>query len=45
MRIATVDLDALMTGNSRPSTVGHDWRLYGDKYGRMKFGNPSIASF
>jgi len=23
----------------RPISAGHDWPLYGDEYGRMKFGN------
>jgi hypothetical protein len=25
--------------NTRPQAAGHDWPLYGDEYGRMKFGN------
>ena len=32
-----------MTGDSRPNVAGHDWPLYGDEYGRMKFGNVPIA--
>ena len=25
--------------HSGPISAGHDWPLYGDEYGRMKFGN------
>jgi len=31
--------------NTRPIPADGDWPLYGNEYGRMKFGNPSIASF
>ena len=37
-RIGVIDLDGLMTGNSRPISAGDDWPLYGDEYGRMKLG-------
>ena len=37
--IADVDFDAVMTGNSRPSTAGHDRPLCGDEYGGMKVCN------
>jgi hypothetical protein len=30
-RIAVIDLDGLMTGNSRPISAGRDWPLYGDE--------------
>jgi hypothetical protein len=29
----------LLIGSSRPISAGRDWPLYGDEYGRMKFGN------
>jgi hypothetical protein len=32
-----------MTGNSRPISAGCDWPLYGDEYGRMKFGNLPLS--
>jgi hypothetical protein len=28
-----------LAGSSRPIPAGRDWPLYGDEYGRMKFGN------
>ena len=30
---------SIMAVRSRPKPAGHDWPLYGDEYGRMKFGN------
>jgi len=31
-----------MAVRSRPTAAGHDWPLYGDEYGRLKFGNVPI---
>jgi hypothetical protein len=28
-----------VTSSCRPIFAGHDWPLYGDEYGIMKFGN------
>jgi hypothetical protein len=28
-----------LNGSNRSISAGHDWPLYGDEYGRMKFGN------
>jgi hypothetical protein len=30
--------------SSRPISVGHDWPLYGDEYGRIKFGNVLVSA-
>jgi hypothetical protein len=34
-----------MTGNSRPISADYNWPLYGDEYGRMKFGNCQFLPF
>jgi hypothetical protein len=33
-----------VNSSSRPISAGRDWPLYGDEYGRMKFGNYAISS-
>lgn len=33
----------ILNDHFRPISAGRDWPLYGDEYGRMKFGNMLIA--
>jgi hypothetical protein len=32
-----------VTVKNRPSTIGRDWQLCGDEYGKMDFGNCHYA--
>jgi hypothetical protein len=44
-QVAIVALDTVMTVDSRPLAAGRDWPLYGEEYGRMKFGSKGACGY
>ena len=36
--VIVVELDAVMTGDSRPIFAGRDWLLYGEEFDSMDIG-------